>query len=175
MASNNNAYLSLIHKTISLTLPDCFFLFIFVLAEKRVWWYSQYRVVSIHHKNMLIGKINTILIYVPFVILLFSVVIVQSLAKPIINKSYMFEYVLMDGNSTPIIQLMYCCTSQYWLCHQTLSPPPQRQTEKVVWQCETKKLCVCVCVCVCVRACVFTIWEYVICTIREHGNSHLVL
>ena len=146
MASNNNAYLNLIHKTISLVLPDCFFPFVFVVAEKRVWWHSQYRVVSTHHHfcGVLIGKINTTLIYVPFVILLFSIVIVQSSAKPIINKSYVFECVLMDSNSTPIIMLMCCCISQYCLCHQTLFPPPQM--EKAVWQCETIKPCACVCV-----------------------------
>ena len=36
----------------------------------------------------------------------------------------------MDSNSKPIIKLMCCCTSQSWLCHQTLSLPLQRQVEK---------------------------------------------
>ena len=55
----------------------------FVVVEKRVWWHSQYRVVSESHdfRGMLIGKINTTLIYILFVILLFSV-IVWSSVKP---------------------------------------------------------------------------------------------
>ena len=31
-------------------------------------------------------------------------------------------------------KLWYADTTLYWLCHQTLFPPPQRQ---MVWQCET--------------------------------------
>ena len=43
---------------------------------------SGYRVVSARHdfRGMLIGKINTILVHIPFVMLLFSVI--QLLAKP---------------------------------------------------------------------------------------------
>ena len=40
------------------------------------------------------------------------------------------ECILMDSNSTPIIKLMCHSASQYWLCHQTLFPPPQREMEK---------------------------------------------
>ena len=47
---------------------------VFVMAEEIVWQHSQYRVVSVHHnfRNVLIGRINTTFICIPFVILLFS-------------------------------------------------------------------------------------------------------
>ena len=50
----------------SLPLLDYVFLFLLVVVEKRVWW-----VVSAHHDfhGVLIGKINTILIHIPFDIL----------------------------------------------------------------------------------------------------------
>ena len=50
--------LSLVLRS-SLVLLDCFFPFVFVV-EKRVWWHSQYRVVSTHHdfRGVFMGKIN---------------------------------------------------------------------------------------------------------------------
>ena len=68
---------------ISLTLPDCFFHLSLRWQKKLVWWHSQYRVVSAYHNfyDALISKINTTMMYIQFVILLFSVM-VQSSAKP---------------------------------------------------------------------------------------------
>ena len=87
----------------------------------------------------------------------------------LINKSCLFEYVLMNSNSTPIVKLMFRCTSQYWywLCHQNLFHYiPQRQTEKIVLVIQDQAILhshvtiftcmyisVCVFVCVCVHVC----------------------
>ena len=106
---------------INLTLPDCFFHLSLWWQKKTVWWHSQYRVVSANHNfhDMLISKINTTLIYghtVGCSALLSNGPIISKASWILINKCC----VLMHSNSTLIIKLMYCCTSQYWLCHQTL-------------------------------------------------------
>ena len=113
------------------SFSDHFFLFLFVMAEKRVWWIS-------------IG---------PFVLLDLQILGVVNKCW-LLQRAFLPKALLTHGDTSLALRMrqkgLGLCNSQYLLMipkicrssrtkvsteiHQTLFQPPQTKTEKVVWE-----------------------------------------